>query len=438
MHLTRLRKENIEDVKALLDTAKPYGVTPLYLALISALDEFDWNSDGPRHLIALTDGINWIDEDRPIQHRPTAEDVIESFRGHAGGVKLDVIEFAGKAPLGEEDRWKVGGEELDRIMSSITPRGVFHPVQDAAGLTQELEDSLHVDRYQLRSVDREPGAAVDTEWTNLGEPTPLGPPASPTEFQVFLKSHKTVSPAQVRIEGGEALEIEYRPPPNSRLMFPVFQGRDRREEIAVRDFLVASYLPNMDSADPVFRISIQSGDEKRFSLRPEVIYAKVSPAEDGAQRAYYFFDPLFEARQPAPMLMLAARNWPGAETANVELCFAMRADALPAKTFGVPPLATAAFEAGDATLQVKSEIVGDSYQVSIIEQHPPASKTYPLHLTLDPPPDSVGRTFFENDHSVNHVFRYSKRANPTLRVLTRQDIAAGGAEVVFKDVELPR
>ena len=53
---------NIRDIRdviaAKLDDLIPYGETPLYLAIIEALNSFNQDLPGPKHVVAVTDGVN--------------------------------------------------------------------------------------------------------------------------------------------------------------------------------------------------------------------------------------------------------------------------------------------------------------------------------------------------------------------------------------------
>jgi hypothetical protein len=85
---------------------------------------------------------------------------------------------------------------------------------------------------------------------------------------------------------------------------------------------------------------------------------------------------------------------------------------------------------------VEGDTLQDKLQVVVDEKHSDAAN-YPLHLQLDPPPDSLRHTFFEDDLSARHTFSYSVQGeHPKLLVLTRDQIEAAGAAVVLKQVEV--
>jgi len=439
--LTPLRKQVVQDINAKLGDAKPYGETPLHLALIEALKEFDLGAPGPCHLIAITDGVNDVAKDQPFEKTPYTA-VINEMAKVAPWVKLDIIEFGGKLNFKdpkEAEKWETGRKELEAIVNAARPRGSFRKVQDADALAKDLQDSLRLDRYQLQLLrGGQPVAA--TEWQDLGQASRLEPSESAREYQIVLQTHRDAAQPRVQIEGGEALELVYRRPPENRLLHPIYEGDDRRGSPQTVDgALVASHMPRFQLADPVFRVSIQSGDEQRFSRRPDVIFAKVESIELGEPRAYYFFDREFEPGLPAPMLNLRSRNWTGSKFARVDLSFIVDAKDLQAPWSAIPPLGSTRLKAHSAVLDVKSEIAGERYQVVVREQHSGEGRDYPLHIQLDPPPDSASRTFFESNRSARHVFRYSSQpSKPMLRILTREEIEAAGAAVTFDRVELPR
>ncbi|RIK86320.1 MAG: hypothetical protein DCC67_02905 [Planctomycetota bacterium] len=440
--LTPLNRRVCEDVKALLGKARPWGETPLYLALVRAVDEFDFGAEGPCHLIALTDGVNDVARDQPISpdERKTHVDVSNKLASVRPRVKLDIIEFGGKAVKPQENRKRdTGLAELRAIVEGATPRGSFEPVADAASLAEKLENSLRLDRYRVQAADGTPAAGGESPWRELGEETRLGPLEAATPFTVTLRTH-TDATAAIEVEGGEAVSLVYERPPANRLLFPVYEADDQRGPLQpVAGRLVASHMPKLQLADPVFRASIQSGDERLFSRRPDVVWARIQSAEQGDPRAYYFFDPQYEAGHPVPMLALRARGWTGGKFARVELCFAMDAGRLPAEWTPIPPAGSASLEVHGATLQVRSEVAASGVQFVVDEQHQGDGQHYPLHIQLAPMPDSIGRTFFDSNRTARHVFRYSAQpADLKLRALTRRQIEAAGGAVVFERVELPR
>lgn len=442
-----LNKAYAAKINGFLLNADALGETPLYLSLLTALDQF-LGLPGSRHIIAITDGVNdvAIDPRFPVTAR-TAQDVLKALANHAK-TRIDVVEFgvdANNRNDHEQEIWSKGQEELKAITESPLSGGKWTPAKDAGKLKDVLLDSLRLDRYRIRraGVDDE----ADPKYSELGSTTELAP-KSPTKYIVTLQTNAP-TPAEIQIEGGEALEVVYRPPPENRLVYPIYgtnksEADDMRQKQSIGGFLIAAHVPlwHFADPDPVFRISIQSGDEMRFSRRPQVIWARIQPedtTDEDSPRSYYFLDRVYEPGLPVPMLNLRARGWPGEDFARVNLTFAMDADALPAKVIPIPQVGDKPYEVQGATLKVRSELAEGGYQVVVEEEHPGDDVDFPLHLQLDPTPESVSRTFFESNRSAHHVFRYDvEPKDPTLRVLTRSQIEAGGVSVEFDRVRLPR
>jgi Mg-chelatase subunit ChlD len=442
-----LNKAYAAKINGFLATTKALGETPLYLSLLTALDRFS-ALPGSRHIIAITDGVNdvAVDSRFPVTAR-TAQDILKALANHAK-TRIDVIEFgvdANNLDKHEREIWPTGQKELKAIAESPLSGGKWTPAKDADDLKDVLLDSLRLDRYRVHRAGADEEA--DPQYFELGSTTTEAP-KTPTNYFITLQTHDPTG-AEIQIEGGEAVEVIYRPPPENRLVYPIYgtgksEADDIRETKSTGDFLIASHVPlwHFADPDPVFRISIQSGDETRFSRRPQVIWARIEPQDEESPRSYYFLDRVYEPGLPVPMLNLRARGWSGWDFARIDLSFAMDADALPAKVIPIPKVGSDQYEVQGVALKVKSELAGEGYQVVVDEKHPVDGEHYPLHIQLDPTPNSISRTFFESkqNHSVHHVFRYDRDPSddPALRVLTRSQIEAAGVTVEFKRVRLPR
>jgi hypothetical protein len=436
-----LTKQFAADINTFLAKAKPLGETPLYLALMTALENFVDNEAGSRHIVAISDGVDDVTNDPrfPVAKIFTPLNVEQSLAKNPA--KIDVIEFGvDLSRLRERDRrrWPAGREAIKNIAQSEGSRGNFRLADDAASLERELLDSLRIDRYRLSLTTQEGESPPPTDWQELGSSTRLPAPIATVDYRVALQAHD-VAPASIRIGGGEALQLVYRQPPENRLIFPTYDTEDRRARQPVKASFVDSYVPTAKFQDPIFRVSVQSDDERRFSQRPDIIWAKVESIEQGDPRSYYFFDPDFEPGLPVPMLNLRARNWTGSKFARVELNFVIDDSVMQQPWAAIPKTGSSTLKPRDAVLQVKSEIDGQGCRVVVDEQHLAASQDFPLQIQLDPPPDRIGRTFFDSNRSARHVFYYSVQpANPKLRALTRREIESAGARVIFDRVELSR
>jgi hypothetical protein len=432
-----LTKEHAAAINNFLAQVEPIGETPLYHALTTALQRFIGGVSGTRHIVAITDGVDDVTNDPrwPVAKVFTPRDVEQALAQNPA--KIDVIEFGvNQALLTDRDRarWPAGQAALKKIATSKQSRGNFREARNAAKLEEELLDALRIDRYRLTPLSADGGSEI-TEWLELAQPTKLSPSPTTTRYRVSLETHNA-PPVEIEISGGEAVQLTYRQPPENRLIFPRYAAEDRRLGQTVKGTVVTSYVPNSELQDPVFRISIESDDQRQFSRRPDIIWAKAESIEQGDRRSHYFFDPEFESGLPVPMLNLRARNWTGSDFARVDLNFIVDQSVIKKPWSAIPKVGSAAIESHNAVLQVKSEIDGDRCRVIVDEKHA-AGQDFPLNIQLDPPPDRIRRTLFESDRSARHVFDYSVQpGNPKLRALSQREIETAGARVVFERIEL--
>ena len=167
----------------------------------------------------------------------------------------------------------------------------------------------------------------------------------------------------------------------------------------------------------------------------------VRPARDGDDRVYYFLDREFEDHCSAPVLRFPITQWPGSAPANIELYCAMDEDSLRPQRFSIGPSSqTLAVDGAELTVtSARGESGTTTYKIA--EKHLDGSADYPLSIQLEPEPHQITRTFYDADHSAEHVFQYrSDVASVTLKVLSRSEIgnpANGGVgPVELKDIDL--
>lgn len=448
IRLDLLTEQHAAKINDFLETAKGNGETPLYYALAAALDEFSADPGVSRHIVAITDGVDQVTKDDPrypvTEFKP--DDVLRRLANRP--TRIDVVEFGIDESSFKNVDLEAGRRNLKTITESAQSGGAWQQAQDTAALEEALLNSLKLDKYGLqRAGDDEPTSA---EFAELGTATEINAPLAPQDFFVHLQS-RSVPPAPIRIEGGEALELIYQRLNGNRLVYPIYQADralSQTIETSRGPVRVTPHTSDLTtSSEAIFHLSIQSGDERRFSRRPEVIWAKVTPqsasGDADADRSYYFVDREFQRGKTVPILNLRAAGWPGRKAARIELCFAPDAAALGATTLSIPALGEATGDVDGATLKARMrEIAGSGYEIVVDERHPPGGENFPLHLRLEPPADSVSHVYFEADGSAHHVYRYRSvnRPEPQLRVLTRRQIQEGdgGAHVVFDNVEFGR
>jgi hypothetical protein len=239
--------------------------------------------------------------------------------------------------------------------------------------------------------------------------------------------------------------VVFKRTPDPRLIFPIEEPIDRRgEPQRVGGNVVHAILPTWQGGELAFRFSIQSGEEGRFSRRPGVVWAKVTPQTAAGARPYYFMDREFTPGESIPLLQLRTADWPGNAAARVELYFAADAAALPVQRRPLPAdRDEVEFPVHQAMLRTAiHEVRGGGYEIVVDERHPrdveAERSDFPLHVQVEPPPESVSRTYFDGSREAHHVFRYKVRpTSPELRVLTRREIerGPGGAAALFEGLK---
>jgi hypothetical protein len=434
--LTKLRAA---ELKEFLDGLLARGQTPLYFALKSAAESFHPTLDGSRHIIAITDGVNEVS---PLltAREYTDKDVTDALAKMSKPARVDVVEFAlDEARINPNDLKTIFTPGRNALRKITTARGgAWHEAADTVALNDVLLESLQLEKYGVEALGA-PALRPD-DFHELGSLTELLPPLAPVEYDVRLKE-SPIQPARVVVEGGEAVKLVYQRIPDPRLLFPVEEPLDwRGEPQQAGGFLVHAILPAAQGGEMAFRFSLQTGDELKFSRRPAVIWAKVTPQNADDARPFYFMDREFVPRQSVPVLQLRAPGWPGAGAGRVELTVAAAVDEREVQQFPIPADRNEVeFHLDQITLEAEIGIARDgAYDIVIDERHPrdvaAEQSDYPLHVQIEPPPDRISRTFFDETREARYEFHYKARpTSPTLRVLTRREIERGsdGAKFVF-------
>jgi Mg-chelatase subunit ChlD len=449
IRLGLLNEQHANRINDFLETAKGNGETPLYYSLCVALDEFSANPGVSRHIVAITDGVDQVtkDDSRYPVNEFAPQDVLNRLA--ARPTRIDVVEFGIDESQFKGVDLKAGRDNLKTITGSPHSGGSWQQAEDTGALEEALLNSLKLDTYGLQEAGKQEPSA--SEFADLGAATLVPAPLAPKDFFVILES-RSVPPAPIRVEGGEALELVYQRVHGNRLIYPIYEADKALSTIVDTSrgaFRLTPHTSDLTtSSEAIFHLSIQSGDERRFSRRPEVIWAKVTPqsrpgVEEAEPRSYYFVDREFQRGTTVPVLNLRAAGWPGNRAARVEVCFAPEAAPLRPTVLAIPGLGEAPADVEGVSLKAAMrEIGGGGFEVVVDERHPRDAESFPLHLQLDPPADSVSHVYFEADGSAHHVYRYRSvnRPNPQLRVLTRRQIEEGdgGGNVTFEYVEFGR
>ncbi len=147
----------VRDVRHVIATKlgdlRPYGETPLYYALIEALQSFNRDLPGPRHVVVVTDGVNeqTVEGARTdvLKHR---DDVQQALKDPQTRAQIDIIGFGLKSQFAsnaEQQKWQRGQTDLKTIARDPLSQGEFHEARDPSTLLQKLRDSLRLVKFYV-------------------------------------------------------------------------------------------------------------------------------------------------------------------------------------------------------------------------------------------------------------------------------------------------
>jgi hypothetical protein len=368
-------KTQCEDLcRKMREKARPLGETPLYLAIVKAIDRLRaMNNISQRRVIVVTDGANnqtsgdlkwWQDVDNALRNSREANqrtdlDIVGFTLGKADEVvmerRLEEILTLNPPNTGQVRKWlewlrdpaedtvrRSMESELQELKDKLTAdQGTFHMVRDPTSLLKALEAFFRLSRYEVLGADNESrvtseplplGATCDAIKKPLGRSEPywvrLADPSRPAQTEVWL-------------EGGEAIELEVQkegPEEQRRLVHRRYQwelrdGCSRNRIRAPLDeekrlFFVGAHVPKWEEDAVRFDVSVQNNDAEQFSPRPAEAWIEVRPAASAGQdpatetpsgkagrmndtsKVYHFFDLSFEPHRPVPVLSCKALDWP--------------------------------------------------------------------------------------------------------------------------------
>ena len=200
----RIRRE----LENRLDALTAMGQTPLYLAIIQAIDAVRKEPQENRlHVVAITDGFNEQTSGGPSDARKFRKDV-EDVLARLGNrrVQLDIVGFDLVAKTPREQT-----AQQDVFAIATRTGGAFHSAADPSSLLKALEKSLGLVQYTVQPVAARPGAAPGPP---AAEPTELGrfvmveqPPAVKRDYRVALVDPERPAATDIVLEGGEAIQL---------------------------------------------------------------------------------------------------------------------------------------------------------------------------------------------------------------------------------------
>jgi Mg-chelatase subunit ChlD len=425
-----------DDLYQILRQLNYRGDTPLYYSMTRGIQMLQSaNPDGPRHIVVITDGVDstYGNNEFPIPGfaRTTAEDVKRELNGT--GIKLHIVGFSAP-PNHPQDRaeWEQRDKQVweqQRAEIGGLATGGFHDVLSPERLERALMDSLQLKKFFVR----QPGAAEPDlrQQVDLGRSWQIGVDEPLGRYQVVLAESPQINTI-LDAENGDWFELIYSPQ-RERLEHQRFK-RELQNEATVNGYFIGSHLPARESANELsFLLSVQNADASRFSRRPEAVWAEFQPTlptgtppgtpPGNVTRPATFigYDLEFGPKNPVPVLRFRVAGWPelADERAVARLWFAPAGSYRPTDVHELKLDRVSSFELAGARFNAEPRIgeVNESSRLLIDEEHSASSPAFPLHVQVDPPPDSAYHVFLPQSGRVQHVFSYQDRMPASLRLL---------------------
>ena len=408
-----------------LDALRPWGETPLYLALRQALQDFgpvDAQTD--RRVVVITDGINY-------QFNPSPEFVpsrAEIERAYADqGVRVDLLGFG--IPSDEQ---ATAASEFSALAEATG--GSYSVATNASSLIRDLQ----------RQLIRTPFRVLDGE-TVLGQAELGGTVQLAPAPDLVIEAGQARQPVQ--LEGGEHLQLGLSRDLQRIVALPYDEGFPRFAPLvapgAARDtnYRVGLHRPVRSGEAVIFPVSFQT-DDGAIPVRPEHVWIEIAPVDrnrTSVGESYIFVDANYEPDLPVPVMHCRCPAWP-IEAAQAEVriwCLpravesaeqvplAQVADRLPPAENGFPVkrLSGVAYQ----VRQFTPDSVDGALRIRVVQRHQAGTPVNALKLDLTPPAHRVVRRFDANQGVVLHDFEYAPDDLPpgvALRWQTRDELTA--------------
>lgn len=393
-----------------LESVRPWGESPLYLALTECLQEFSGEgAAGEQSIVVITDGVN--NQFNPaVEYLRTRGDVVDAAEGK--NVRIHIIGF-GVAP----DEQAEARREFETITNATG--GEYFSATNAAALVQSLESLLQPNVFTVQD------ARGQTEATaQVGSTVSLDRIANPP--QPYYLTFETIE-AELPLSNGDAAALSISPDGARLVVAPLAPPGTKSGRLvsgAAGTPVGASLFAHRPIRDPRgvnFTFSWQREDQA-FLARPAEVWFEIRPHSGEANESlkYVYYDPSFLADKTGPQLGIVAENWPAsARLAEVRM-WCKPTPTSPDFVLDVRAIANQPPPSGDGfvypqmpgvSLQVRTLRVADAQtplRVVVIERHHEESRGVDaLRLEMSPRPVRVERQFDPANGVVLHTFHYT-------------------------------
>jgi hypothetical protein len=407
--LGRFDESVAEPVIEKLKKIKPWGESPLYLALIEALGDFIGEpEDSEKSIVVIADGANYqFNAPDP----KTRDEVIAAFKGR--NVAINIVGFEIPATEAAEAR-------RDFTLLGKETGGSFVTAANATTLIKTLEKLLGPQDFRV--LDRQDGLVGKAR---LGVPVVVTPP--PERPQTYTVSLDRLT-ASVELSGGESVEL-FPSRDGSRLETARYDAGDPRYVPVLNGlhetsgYLLGLHRPVLVETAAHFPLSIVREDHS-FASRPKEVWIEIRPgasAVDKAGQVAVFYDADYQPGTSVPVENCVADNWPAAAKTAVISAWFKRQPTPPARVLSFGDLQGRKSEAEPLAPLDGLPGVGiqlrldrdpqsrDDFRLAVVERHDLQSPTLAaLKVETVPMAQRVVHRFDNTNRVVTHQFFFRR------------------------------
>jgi len=391
-----------------LATVKPWGESPIFLAIEQAVADFGPDDNSARSIVLITDGQN-SQFNPPREFAPALADVLTA--AERAGVAIHVVGF-------DIQQGETAQASRDFQQAASGTGGSFVPAKDATALIDTLQRLLRPGQFRVSDL-----AGATLGEAEIGQTIVLRNHRGRKDYSASFENLRE----PLELFGGEAVELTVRRGSSHLEVVPYLKGNPQPHNlIAAVDGsatpLVAWLHRSIRVPEGIkFPISIQNADA-HYVPRPVEMWVEIAPLGLPPQEdpgPYIFYDAPLEAGTSVPLATFLATNWPAAAPRAEIRVWAKSTATAPAQTRPLTevadrlPAVGSGFEiAGIAGVTYQARTVGGSGQplsVGVIERHDERSSGVgSLKVTLTPPATRVTHQFDAANRLVLHTFTYEQ------------------------------
>lgn len=291
----------------------PWGQTPLYMAILDALERMRTVDPAlPRDIVVVSDGRNY-QFNPPVERNIPLEWVIDVAREQS--VRIHLIGFG----IPADEMWEAT-QQYQRLASE-TGGTVVMQVADAMTLVQNFKAHEFPFQYQLQLPESEPIVAQANQEVQLPLPRTMNTPLT-----IDFGGDRKIIPIsqgaaiQMRTDSGKLVSTGYTGRP-VELRTPLVDRLGR-----ATPFVLVISRPIVERDVLHWEFSLERTDGE-ISQRPRNVLLEIEPKRDGSSmdpgsssRVYASTETNWKTHSSVPTLSMATANWPQ-DTAEAELRF---------------------------------------------------------------------------------------------------------------------